>query len=92
MVIRRFVVGMSADRIRLMIVGNVDHNKQVVAADGFFDKSFGFTGAETRSGSIDDISVTLKTPESDRCLVIRLMLMPPFDQVLVDFFAERGAV
>ena len=49
MVVRRHMVYMAADGVCLAVIRDIHHDKEVCAADGFFDVAFAFAGSETNA-------------------------------------------
>ena len=82
---------MSAYRVGQAVIGDVHHQVEVIPADGFHDNALCLPGPEARNTGGDDVGVTAVALEGSVMLVQMLSSLPPANQVLVHFKAQRLA-
>ena len=91
MVIGGHMVLHPVQRIGQAVITDINHDIQVLAADGFQNFSFSFTGAKTRCSGTDNVGILLITGKRNRSLVLALSFSPPVGQPCIDFFSESIA-
>ena len=88
MVVRRHMVLVSAYSIRFTVIGHINHNIKVSATNGFFNITFTFTGSETGTGCIDNISILLVIFKYNILFVFMFTLFTPVYNILVDSLSK----
>ena len=63
MVIRRHMVGMTADLVCQAVVAYIYHNKHIRSPDRFTDNAFGFSGAKAWTVTVDEKALLRIPPE-----------------------------
>ena len=90
MVIGGHVVRKTAHGIRQRVVADIDHEVDIIAADGLAEDSLCLTGAESRHIRRDDIGASRISVEFSDLASCQSAASPPADEVVIYFFAERS--
>lgn len=90
-IVRGHMVGMPAERVGQTVIADINQNIDVIAPDGFQDRSLGFAGAEAGSFAADQIGIPLVSVKKQGAFMLQFPFLSPLDQEIIHFLPQGGA-